>query len=320
MWRRVLSVVFCVLTASAAVADDAHARLSAAFDAWLAKADTQGQIATALPGPDGLDLVRTGSGMVELASVSKSVTALCVLDLVEAGRLDWSDRLPDLLGEAPDVTVAQLITHSGGLAPDNTQGVMALWLNRATPDSAHFSAQVLRIVNARTTQEATPGTYHYNNENYALLGLVIEAVTGAPYLDHCRQALDLGDGIAASPHAMAMQPWGGLMAEPAAHLAFLHRHFGPDSAVGQNPFAYPHVPTGGGAYYGLGMAFRAHGDGHNFWHFGAWCFPDRFNQGSFAVIWQDKAAALAAYDACVSWDMMFELDAALVGAVYGGVQ
>ena len=317
--RHGLAVLLIWVLALPALAQDATIRLNGAFDQWLAQNGTTGILATGQRDAQGnWTVARAGANKTtgaELASVGKSITAICVLSLVEDGRLDWSDRLPDLLGAAPDVSVAQLITHTSGLAPDSTQAAMGFWLD-PPDDAGHYSAQVLTAINARDAQDGVAGRYLYSNENYALLGLVIEAVSGEPYDTYCRGALNLPDTIRPSPRSGATQPWGGFVADPADFLTFLEAHFGPDSEAGSDPFALPHADMGGGAYYGLGMVFREFRGSYNFWHFGALCFPERLNVGSYAVLWEGKAGAVALYDGCLDWPAMQSLDGALSRAVY----
>ena len=312
--------LLCAL-AQPASAQDVRMRLETAFDGWRAAHDTTGALGTGMYAEDGhwvaQNTEKVNAPQVgELASVSKSVTAVCTLALVEDGRLDWSDLLPALLGQAPDVTVAELVTHTSGLGPDSTQVTMPIWLDRAPDPFAHFSDHVLTAVNARLSQQGTRGMYLYNNENYALLGLVIEAVSARPYWETCQTALDLGIDILPSPRSGAFQPWGGLQAHPHSYITFLEAHYGKDSIIGSDPFALPHIDLGGGAYYGMGMIFRPFRDSFNFWHFGALCLPGRLNVGSFAALWEGEVAALAVYDACVDWPAMGALDTALVQAIY----
>lgn len=161
-----------------------HDDLSAAFRGWLGEHQFNGDLATGITGSGaGWDVVQSGSEVPELASISKSITAACITHLVEGGHLGWSDRLSDLLGLCPDVTIAGLITHSTGLGPDATQMAMPLWLGQGDGLQGHFAAQVLDLVNARAEQSGARGVYLYNNENYALLGLVIEAVSGRPHIE-----------------------------------------------------------------------------------------------------------------------------------------
>ena len=316
MWRAALS---WELTALPLAAQSVGDRLQGAFETWVTAQGTTGVFGAAVR-RDGAWQMPAGQPPGELASVSKSVTAICALALVDEGLLDWSDTVADRLGQGPQFTVAQLVTHSSGLVRDSTQAAMPLWLDRPTAAAGHNAQAVLDIVAGRGAPQGTTSRYAYNNENYALLALMIEAASGQAYRDACWPRLGLDDGIAISPRAAAFGPWGGIMADPEAYLSFLHRHFGPGSRVWADPFALPHVEIGGGAYYGLGMVFRRFGDSYNFWHFGAQCFPDRLNAGSYAVMWEGKVSALALYDACLDWDTMFALDAALSRAVYEGGQ
>ncbi len=77
--------------------------------------------------------------------------------------------------EVAAVTLAQMLSHSAGLRRD-------------APDAGYFqdrrpapdAAEVLSELNAPTT--IAPNTrFKYSNYGYALLGMVIEAITGAPY-------------------------------------------------------------------------------------------------------------------------------------------
>ncbi|APX10996.1 hypothetical protein BWR18_04295 [Tateyamaria omphalii] len=259
----------------------------------------------------------TGATVAELASVSKSVTAVCLMHLVEDGQADWSNSLHNFLEPAPDVTLAELVTHTSGIGPDVTQIAMLGWLGQNAGGQGHFSRQVLDLVNARPAQNGQRGQYAYNNENYALLGLVIETITGQPFFEACQDRLDLPDSIQAGADSGVFQPLGGLVSDVDGYLRFMQTHFGPDSRIAADPFALPHAAMGGGAYYGMGMVFRPFRDSFNFWHFGALCFPKRLNTGSFAVMWEGKVTALAMYDACIDERAMFDLDAGLSAAVYG---
>lgn len=291
-------------------------RLAAAFETW---AEARG-----VTGALGVGVYRDGAWAVtgddqtryEVASLSKAVTALCARALVEAGDLGWDSTVADLLGTGPDVTVAHLVTHSSGLTRDSTQAAMLLWLDQAEGPEAHRAQAILDSVAARGAGQGQLGRYAYNNENYALLAAVIEAATGQGYYEACWARLGLSAQIGPSGRTAAFGPWGGLEATPAAYLDIMHRFFGPGAPAAADPFAMPNVPMGGGVHYGMGMVFRPINDSHNFWHFGAHCFPGRLDRGSFAVLWEGKVSAVAFYDGCVEWDDMVALDSALAGAVY----
>lgn len=307
------------LTALPLAADEVADKMQAAFDDWRAEVETTGRLGVSTR-VDGAWNIKPSEGRAELASVSKSITAICALMLVEEGLMDWSDTVSDRLGKGPAVTAAQLVTHSSGLVRDSTQAAMALWLDRPTAPEGHNAQAVLELVAARGAPAGERGQYAYNNENYALLGLMIEAASGHTFVDACWPRLDLGKNVWPSDRSAAFGPWGGLEADVAGYQSFLHRHFGPGSLVWEDPFAHPHIAVGGGAYYGLGMLFRPFRGSYNFWHFGSLCMRERLNVGAFAVMWEGKVSALAVYDACVDWDTMFALDGALARAVYGGGQ
>ena len=313
------ALFFWALAALPVAAQEVGARLEARFDTWLEEIGTTGGLGYAKL--DG-DVWATGGAKTpgELASVSKSVTAMCAWALVEEGALDWSDTVVERLGKGPDATVAQLVTHSSGLVRDSTQAAMLLWLDRPTGPAGHNAQVVLDLVAERGAPQGAPGVYAYNNENYALLALMIEAASGQAYAQACWPRLGLGAGMRIGDRSAAFGPWGGIVATPEAYLDFMTRHYGPGSAVWEDPLSLPHVKVGGGAYYSLGMLFRAFRGTYNFWHFGAQCFPGRLNAGSYAVMWEGKVSALALYDACVDWDTMVMLDGVLSRGVYGGGQ
>src|SRR6056297_133826 len=111
---------------------------------------------------------------VDLASNSKAITALCVVSLVDDGSLRWDMPLAEALDRgAFDATLAELVTHSAGIGQDTTQLRMGFWLNEDTPRHAHVTDLVLN----RSNQRGTRGQFAYSNENYALLGRIIELTT-----------------------------------------------------------------------------------------------------------------------------------------------
>lgn len=122
-----------------------------------------------------------------VASHSKTFTAMGIMELREAGRLRLDDAVGMYLtGLHPDVarvTLAQILSHSAGLRRD-------------APDAGYFqdrrpapeADEILSDLNASPT--ISPNTrFKYSNHGYALLGLVIEAITGTPYGDWITQTV-----------------------------------------------------------------------------------------------------------------------------------
>lgn len=96
-----------------------------------------------------------------LGSVSKSFTAVCIMQLAEQGKLELDAPVSAYLPDAADgsrITVSQLLNHTSGLGE-------------------HQTLENCRIVNRQ-------GEHNYANVNYSLLGEIIEAVSGLSYEEY----------------------------------------------------------------------------------------------------------------------------------------
>ncbi|MEQ3709386.1 MAG: serine hydrolase [Tateyamaria sp.] len=316
----VLPVLILTLLPLAAASQDADRveAMRAAYAEWLERNQTTGTGALAFQGADTY-AIGDATAPIELASVSKSITALCAAALRDSGDLDMSVSVRDVLGRGPDVSVASLVTHTSGITEDVTQKLMPEWLD--TDDQRGFD-----VLEAMSAPSGVSGQYVYNNVNYALLGLVIETSVPDSYEDTCKRLVLDPVGVTGmpSPRAGGFLSWGGWTMSPLDY-ARLHAHwYGQGTATGRNPFDYPHVQLfENGPYYGLGTMFRPNhtGDGtFNFWHFGALCFPGRMSVGSYAVTFGGKWTAIMGYDACVDFDTMLALDTQIGRAAYGAVE
>lgn len=113
-----------------------------------------------------------------LASTGKQMTALAVLLLVQAGKLDLDDPvaqvLPELRGWGGEVTTRNLLQHTGGI-PDSYD---ALEEHGETPTNA----DALRLLARWKRLDFRPGTrYEYSNTGYDLLAPLIEKVSGQSF-------------------------------------------------------------------------------------------------------------------------------------------
>lgn len=142
----------------------------------------------------------TADSLFRIASISKPVTAVAVLQLVARGKLSLDDRafdivkLPPLLveGKPPDprlrqITIRQLLQHTGGWDRDRSfdpmfrPGAIAKATGMESPPAP---AEVIRYMLGQPL-DFDPGTkYAYSNLGYCILGRVMEAVTGTPYERH----------------------------------------------------------------------------------------------------------------------------------------
>ena len=116
----------------------------------------------------------TAETVLYAGSLTKVMTALLVLSLVDDGRLSLDDRVELVGGGDPGVTIAHLLTHSSGLV---REGNFGYWFDADFPDASALSGFL-----ATAVLRSQPGeTIHYSNIGYAALGLVIQSVTGEPY-------------------------------------------------------------------------------------------------------------------------------------------
>lgn len=167
-------------------------------------------------GEDGAGVPLTTGTAFQVASVSKSFTAACVLRLVADGRLALEDGLAPFVEAAPpdwrEITVHHLLTHTSGLA--HWQDVAGHDHYRPCPRAeliARFAATPLRFA---------PGTrWAYSSLGYVLLAHIVETVAGDAYpsvLDReVLRPLDLRQTRAAEPAAGVVAAHGSRGGEPA---------------------------------------------------------------------------------------------------------
>jgi CubicO group peptidase (beta-lactamase class C family) len=123
-----------------------------------------------------------------MASVSKTVTALAVFQLIESGKLKLSDKLQNILqlktpsGGSPADPVQHLLEHKSGLNPDafrNGPAVMQAFVQARHPASLPVTEAMTDSYIASLGMMATPGSSQvYNNCGYYLLGRVVAHLRG----------------------------------------------------------------------------------------------------------------------------------------------
>ena len=128
-----------------------------------------------------------------IGSLSKPLIATLVMQLVEQGRLTLDGTLgsylPDLYGgtDAAPVTVAQLLSHTSGLADLPGRFDDTWWQTEARRSYAplDFAREWIKP----RLLERPGATWRYNNNGFYLLGVIIERVTGQKLADNLRQRL-----------------------------------------------------------------------------------------------------------------------------------
>jgi len=138
-----------------------------------------------------------------LASISKTITAIVAMQLVDAGVIGLDDPVGQLVadhtggvarGGSAALTLRQLLTHRSGFGKYDT----AFFRGGAVdcPDAARQGLQ----------SGASGGGYVYSNMNYCIAGLVIEALTGLSYEQAVYQNLLTPLGISGMRLAPTFDP------------------------------------------------------------------------------------------------------------------
>lgn len=119
-----------------------------------------------------------------IASVTKTITAQAVLQLVDRHRLGLDDRLDRFVPDIPygdRITVRDLLGMRGGVYDFVNDPRFAADYAASPRLPGWTPADALRIIRAHRSEATPPDTRTvYSNSEYVLLGLVLERVTGRP--------------------------------------------------------------------------------------------------------------------------------------------
>jgi CubicO group peptidase (beta-lactamase class C family) len=299
---------------------DTVAAIEAAWSDWLSENDSPDS-AIAI-GWEGTAVHTSGSGVdpaspVDLASNSKAITAACLASFVEDETLDYETTLGDIEGlKVPDnarsVTLASLLSQTSGLAPDETQSAMTGWLNETTP--RHDDAMAAALAKPRSA-----AGYAYNNENYAILGAVIDVLSDKDHEATCDGRVLRPAGVTTgtlSPRFGAFAAWGGWRMSVEDYLVFHAATFGPDAEIGAAPTDFPHAEIGQGLLYGMGMLLRPNARNTVFFHTGLLCFPGTASTVHYVASYENGWSVSVWADACPDNEALAALDADLWEAAH----
>ncbi|QUL37617.1 serine hydrolase [Erythrobacter sp. JK5] len=148
------------------------------------------------------------STVFPLASVSKTMTAILILQAASEGliRLDDSvlDYLPDFRTRNVDlsdkVTIRHLLNQTSGFS--GYVGNLHQEDTARRPDALHISVARLREV---TLKRAPGSKFEYSNANFDILGLVLETIRDSQFEEIAKQGifapLDMNDSFVLAPES-----------------------------------------------------------------------------------------------------------------------
>jgi CubicO group peptidase (beta-lactamase class C family) len=137
-----------------------------------------------------------------IASISKLITAVAIMKLQEEGKLSVNTRVfgPDGILNDPffseprdkrvfGITVAHLLSHEGGWSTRwGDQMFIPFVVAQSMGVNSPVDTKTIVRFALNKGLHFTPGTGKaYSNLGYAILGLVIEKVSGMSYFDYCRK-------------------------------------------------------------------------------------------------------------------------------------
>ena len=127
----------------------------------------------------------TANSLLNVFSTTKVVTAIAVLQLAQQGKLALTDKAAKYFPELPykEVTIAQILSQSAGIPNALLGNFYIHWFSEH--ESFDRDAGLLSALKENTTLKFTPGEeVGYSNMGYAVLGKIIENVSGLKYEEY----------------------------------------------------------------------------------------------------------------------------------------
>jgi CubicO group peptidase (beta-lactamase class C family) len=185
--------------------------------------------------------------LFSIASITKTITAVAALRLVDKGKLSLDDPVYSLLGkphplgraavdpQVEKITVRQLLLHSGGWNSKLQGDVLRQTqkIARLTGEKRPLSAETVTSYGLSRPLDFVPGTAsHYSNFCYFLAKRVVERAAKLPYESFVRQQVLAPVGI----DDMRLEQ---LAPAYATHEAHRYRNDGQELPGGREPIAAP---------------------------------------------------------------------------------
>lgn len=223
MWFRAALVLVLLVVAHPARAEDAVATQVDAVLAGVVPAGGPGGVVEIVRRGEVIARRAYGLASIELgvairpehrfriASISKQITAVAILRLVEAGKLALDAPITRYLHNAPaswqPITLAHLLNHTSGLpsAGDVSPEVKAAILGVTTGD------ELITRLGQLPVHDKPGAAYAYNNWGYGLLGQILEGVAGTSYCTHVHDTLFVPLGMTQTQCPDGRAPIAGMV-------------------------------------------------------------------------------------------------------------
>jgi CubicO group peptidase (beta-lactamase class C family) len=131
-------------------------------------------------------------------SVTKTFTALAILQLARQDKLKLDDSVKKYLPEIPyycDITIKQVLSHSAGIP----NPIPLNWIHLSSSHKSFDRNRFFKDILAKNNKAASKPNekYAYSNIGYVLLGQIIEKVSGISYEEYLQNYIIMPLGIPA---------------------------------------------------------------------------------------------------------------------------
>jgi len=263
MYRSILSKALAAMTVTTLLAPSLMAQSSIPTPTFLSNAISAKMDLAKIPGlaacivrdgkvlwADGFGDANIGTSLMAtadtpffLASISKTVTGVCLMQLEEQGLLDLDEDINthlSFLVENPNhpgvpITFRQLLTHTSGLK-DNWNVMDPLYLLGDSPYALNtflpdyfVPGGAFYNPNANFNAWAPGSKYQYCNQAVSLVGLLVEVISGQDFADYAMDNVLTPLGMSNSsfrladfdPNAIAMPyVWAASQYAPTGHYGY----------------------------------------------------------------------------------------------------
>jgi CubicO group peptidase (beta-lactamase class C family) len=155
------------------------------------------------------DIDATVDTKYRIASISKTITAIAVMQLVEQNLLDLDQDISTILGysvQNPNhptipITSRMLLSHTSTIVDGTTYSdfMGATVSDSPIPNLSEILTVGGDYYTASQFNNTQPGTYfNYSNINFVILGTIIEKITNLRFDVYCKQNISMPLGIDAS--------------------------------------------------------------------------------------------------------------------------
>lgn len=131
-----------------------------------------------------LDVPMKENMVFHIGSLTKQMTAVAILQLLEQGKLSLQDDirkyLPDYQVLPDTITIEHLLTHTSGMASNPGPGT-------TTPSAERGPREMVDQYKNQPIEFPAGAKWSYNNANYYLLGYIVEKLSGKSYAQYMKE-------------------------------------------------------------------------------------------------------------------------------------